>query len=158
MQCLAAPCGVQFLGGGDEALATDVAEFRVFSEISPRASLRGASSVNRAFLAEVAEHELERLSRCPPVLSRDERGGRDASGDPNEDAAPPLFIPGSQRMLDLATKRAERAKLALDGRCQRSPPSPPTRNGRLPTGRLARGTVLFTGRSTIHRSLRERSS
>jgi hypothetical protein len=83
---LPAPCGVQSLGGGDEALATDAAEFSVFSEISPRASLRCPSSVNSAFLAEVAEDELERLRRCTPLLSRDERGGRNLSGDLDGDA------------------------------------------------------------------------
>lgn len=90
---LPVPCGVRSLGGGDEAPATDAAEFNVFSEISPRASLR--SSVNSsAFLAEAAEHELERLSRCAPLLSRDDRGGRSPSGDLDGDVPPCMLSSG----------------------------------------------------------------
>ena len=83
VRCLPAACGVQSLGG-DEAPVTDGAEFSVFTEISPRASLR-ASSVNSAFLAELAEHELERLNRCaPPLVDRGSRRRSVGDGDGEE--------------------------------------------------------------------------
>ena len=110
-------CGVQSLSGGDEALATDTAEFNVFSEISPRASLRCPSSVNsKAFLAEVPEHELERLKRCAPLLSRDDCGSCKCSPSGDLDGDAPACFIQSKQAAGARSVRGGHAARALPGR------------------------------------------